>query len=116
MSHALTGLSFGEIARQSASSSPILEKRKHEFHELTYPTFRPTFLSKARKQHSSPFLSFWGAIISVDISVAINILNQSPTLSVREEQGLTHYAPKIENYAFGTAPKTDYYAPNYARL
>ena len=41
MSHTLTGFSSGEIAPQSGSSIP--EKRKHEFDELTYPTFRPTF-------------------------------------------------------------------------
>ena len=41
MSPTLSGMSSGEIAPQSGSS--ILEKRKHEFDELTYPTFRPTF-------------------------------------------------------------------------
>ena len=80
MSHTLTGTSSREIAPQSGSSIP--EKRKHEFDELTYPTFRPTF-SQQSKQHSSPFLFFSGAVLSGGhIGVAINTLNQSPTLSV----------------------------------
>lgn len=55
MSHTVTGLSSGEIARQSHSSIP---EKKKESDELTYPTFRPTFLSakQASKQHNSPFL------------------------------------------------------------
>ena len=67
MSHALTGLSFGEIARQSASS--ILEKQKHEFHELTYPTFRPTFSQQSKEAAQQPLCLFSGAIISMDILV-----------------------------------------------
>ena len=83
MSHNLTGLSSGEIAPQSCSSIP--DKRKHEFDERTYPTFRPTF-SQQSKQQSSLFLIFSSAVISGGhISVAINTLNQSPTLSVGEE-------------------------------
>ena len=83
MSHNLTGLSSGEIAPQSCSSIP--DKRKHEFDERTYPTFRPTF-SQQSKQQSSLFLFFSSAVISGGhISVAINTLNQSPTLSVGEE-------------------------------
>ena len=83
MSHTLTGLSSGEVAPQSCSSIP--EKRKHEFDERTYPTFRPTF-SQQSKQQSSLFLLFSSAVISGGhISVAINTLNQSPTLSVGEE-------------------------------
>ena len=86
MSRTRTGLSSGEIAAQSGSSIP--EKRKHDFDELTYPAFRPTF-SQQSKQHSSPFL---GAVISGGhISVAINTLNQSPTLSVREENPIKTY-------------------------
>ena len=88
MSHtALTGLSSGEVALQSGSSIP--KKRKHEFDELTYPTFHPTFSQQSKQaaqQHSSPFSLFSGAVISGGhISVAINTLNQSPTLSVREK-------------------------------
>ena len=60
MSHTLAGLSSGEIAPQSGSSIP--EKRKHEFDELTYHlsniNFVQLFLSKASRQHSSPFLFF----------------------------------------------------------
>ena len=84
MSHILTGLSSGEIASQSDSFIP--EKRNHEFYELTYLTFRPTF-SQQSKQAAQQLLSlFSGAVISGEhISVAINTLNQSPTLSVREE-------------------------------
>ena len=84
MSHTLTGLSSGEIAPQSGSSIP--EKRKHEFHELTYPTFRPTFSQQSKQAAQQPLSLFSGAVISGGhISVAINALNQSPTLSVREE-------------------------------
>ena len=54
MSHTLTGLSSAEIAPQSCSSIP--EKRKHEFDEHTYPTFRPTF-SQQRKQAAKQPLS-----------------------------------------------------------
>ena len=74
MSHTLTGMSSREITPQSGSSIP--EKRKHEFDELTYPTFCPFFLSKASKQHSSPFLFFSGAVLSGGhIGAAINTLN-----------------------------------------
>ena len=64
MSHALTGLSFGEIARQS-------EKQKHEFHELTYPypTFRPTFSQQSKEAAQQSLSLFSGAIISVDMLV-----------------------------------------------
>ena len=62
MFHTLTVLILGEIVPQSGSSIP--EKRKHEFDELTYPTFRPTF-SQQNKQGVQPPLSlFWGAVIS----------------------------------------------------
>ena len=77
MSPTLTGMSSGEIDPQSGSSIP--EKRKHKFDELTYPTF-----SQQSKQAAQQTLSlFWGDIISGGhIGVAINTLNQSPTLSV----------------------------------
>ena len=79
MSHTLTGTSSREIAPQSGSSIP--EKRKHEFDELNYPTFRPTFSHWQAAQQ--PLSLFWGAVISGGhIGVAINTLNQSPTLSV----------------------------------
>ena len=82
MSHTLTGTSSREIAPQSGSSIP--EKRKHEFDELNYPTFRPTFSHWQAAQQ--PLSLFWGAVISGGhIGVAINTLNQSPTLSVWEE-------------------------------
>ena len=78
-SHTLTGFSSEEIAPQSGSSIP--EKRKHEFDELNYPTFRPTFSHWQAAQQ--PLSLFWGAVISGGhIGVAINTLNQSPTLSV----------------------------------
>ena len=48
MSHSLTGLSIGEIARQSGSSIP--EKRKQEFDELTYTIFR-LFLFSGGEKH-----------------------------------------------------------------
>ena len=89
VSHTLTGLSSGEIAPQSGSSIP--EKRKHEFDELTYPTFRPTFSQQSKQAAQQPLSLFSGAVISGGHiingghSVAINTLNQSPTLSVREE-------------------------------
>jgi len=80
MSHTLTGLSSGEIAPQSGSSIP--EKRKHEFDELTYPTFRPTFSQQSKQAAQQPLSLFSGAVIrGGHISVAINTLNQSPTLS-----------------------------------
>ena len=84
MSHTLTGLSSGEIAPQSGSFIP--EKRKHEFDELTYPTFRSTF-SQQSKQAVQQLLSLFSrAVVSGGhVSVPINTLNQSPTLSVREE-------------------------------
>ena len=76
MSHTLAGLSSGEIAPQSGS----------------YPTFRPTF-SQQSKQAAQHFVSlFSGAVISGGhFSVAINTLNQSPTLSVREENSSKTY-------------------------
>ena len=81
ISHTLTGFSSGEIAPQSGSSIP--EKRKHEFDELTYPTFRPTFSQQSKQAAKQTLSLFWGAIISGGhIGVAINTLNQSPTLSV----------------------------------
>ena len=81
MSHTLTGFSSGEIAPQSGSSIP--QKRKHEFDELTYPTFRPTFSQQSKQAAQQTLSLFWGAIISEGhIGVAINTLNQSPTLSV----------------------------------
>ena len=85
MSHTLTGLSSGEkAAPQSGSSIP--EKRKHEFDELTNPTFRPTFSQQSKQVAQQPLSLFSGAVISGGhISVAINTLNQSPTLSVREQ-------------------------------
>ena len=84
MSHTLTGVSSGEIAPKSGSSIP--EKRKHSFDELTNPTFRPPFSQQSKKGAQQPLSLFSGAVISGGhISVAINALNQSPTLSVREE-------------------------------
>jgi len=63
-----------------------MEKRKHEFYELTYPTFRPTFSQQSKQAAQQPLSLFSGAVISRGhISVAINNLNQSHTLSVREE-------------------------------
>ena len=86
MSHTLTGLSSGEIAPQSGSSISIPEKRKQEFDELTYPTFRPTFSQQNKQVAQQPLSLFSGAVISGGhISVALNTLNESPTLSVREE-------------------------------
>ena len=74
-------MSSGEIAPQSGSS--ILEKRKHEFDELTYPTFRPTFSQQSKQAAQQPVSLFFGAVLSGGhIGVAINTLNQSPTLSV----------------------------------
>ena len=71
ISHTLTGLSSGEIAPQSGSSIP--EKRKHEFDELTYPTFRPTFSQQSKQAAQQPLSLFSGAVISEGhISVAIN--------------------------------------------
>ena len=83
--HTLTGLSSGEIAPQSRSSN-IPEKRKQEFDELTYPTFRPTFSQQSNQAAQQPLCLFSGAVISGGrISVAINTLNQSPKLSLRSE-------------------------------
>jgi len=82
MSHTLTRLSSGEIAPQSGSSIP--EKGKHEFDELTHPIFRPTFSQQSKQAAQQP-LSLGTVISGGHISVAINTLNQSPTLSVREE-------------------------------
>ena len=85
MFHTLTGLSSGEIAPQSRSSN-IPEKRKQEFDELTYPTFRPTFSQQSNQAAQQPLSLFSGAVISGGrISVAINTLNQSPKLSLRSE-------------------------------
>ena len=79
MSHTLTGTSSREIAPQSSSSIP--EERKHEFDEINYPTFRPTFSHWQAAQQ--PLSLFWSAVISGGhIGVAMNTLNQSPTLSV----------------------------------
>ena len=47
MSHTLIGLSSAERTRQSGSS--ILEKRKHAFDELIYPTFHPTFSQQSKQ-------------------------------------------------------------------
>ena len=81
MSHTLTGFSSGEIAPQSGSSIP--KKRKHEFDELTHPTFPPTFSQQSKQAAQQPLSLFSGVIISGGhIGVAINTLNQSPTLSV----------------------------------
>ena len=86
MSHTLTGLRSGEIAAQSGWEFSSPEKRKHEFDELTYPTFRPTFSQQSKQAAQQLFSLFSGAVISGGhISVTINTLNQSPTLSVREE-------------------------------
>ena len=72
MSPTLTRISSGEIAPQSGSSIP--EKRKHEFDELTYPTFRPTFSQQSKQAAQQTLSLFWGAIISGGhIGVAINI-------------------------------------------
>ena len=85
MFHTLTGLSSGEIAPQSRSSN-IPEKRKQEFDEITYPTFRPTFSQQSNEAAPQPLSLFSGAVISGGrISVAINTLNQSPKLSLRSE-------------------------------
>ena len=84
MSHTLTGLSSAERAPQSGSFIP--EKRKHKFDELTHPTFRPTFSQQSKQEAQQPLSLFLGAVISGGhISVTINTLNQSPILSVREE-------------------------------
>ena len=84
MSHTLTGLSSGEIAPQSGSSIP--EKRKLEFDELTNPTFCPTFSLQSKQAAQQTLSLFSGTVISGrHVSVAINTLNQSLTLSVREE-------------------------------
>ena len=80
MSHTLNGMSSGEIVPQSGSSIP--EKRKHEFDELTYPTFRPTLSQQSKQVAQQPLSLFSGAVISEG---HINTLNQSPILSVREE-------------------------------
>ena len=90
MSHNLTGLSSGEIAPQSGSSIP--EKRKQEFNELTYPTFCPTFSQQSKQAAQQPLCLFWGAVIrGGHIMVAINTLNQSSTLSVREVNPIKTY-------------------------
>ena len=77
MSHTLTGLSLGEIAPKSPYSIP--EKIKHEFDEFAYP--------KSKQAAQQPLSLFSGAVISGGhIRAAINTLNQSPTLSVREQK------------------------------
>ena len=60
VSHTLTRLSSGEIAPQSGSSIP--EKRKHEFDELTYPTFRPPFSQQSKQAAQQPISLFSGAV------------------------------------------------------
>ena len=81
MSHTLTGLSSGEIAPQSGSSIP--ERRKHEFDQYPPGTFRPTFSQESKQAAQQPLSLFSGAVISGGHnSVAINTLNQSPTLSL----------------------------------
>ena len=62
MFHTLTGLILGEIAPQSVSSIPA--KKKHEFDELTYPTFRPTFSQQSKQGAQQPLSLFSGAVIS----------------------------------------------------
>lgn len=47
MSHTLIELSSAERTCQSGSS--ILEKRKHAFDELIYPTFHPTFSQQSKQ-------------------------------------------------------------------
>ena len=54
--------------------------------QLTYPTFRPTFSQQSKQAAQQPLSLISGAVISGEqTSVAINTFNQSPTLSVREE-------------------------------
>ena len=72
MCHTFIGLSLGEITPQSGFSIP--EKRKHEFDELTSANISSNFFS-AEQAAQQP----------LSLSVAITTLNQSPTLSVREE-------------------------------
>ncbi|CAH3151359.1 unnamed protein product, partial [Porites lobata] len=73
MSHTLTG----EKSLPQAGSS-IPEKRKHEFDELTHPTFHSTFSQQSKQAAQQPLSLFLGAVISGEhISVAINTLNQS---------------------------------------
>ena len=55
-SHTLTGLSSGEIVPQSGTF--ISEIRKHEFGELTYPTFRPTFSQQSKQTAQQPLSLF----------------------------------------------------------
>jgi len=61
MSHTLTGLNPEEIVLQPGCS--ILDKRKHESDELTYPTFRPTFSQQSKKIAQQPLSLFSGALI-----------------------------------------------------
>ena len=56
MSHTLTGLSSGEIVARFSSSIP--EKTKHEFDELTYPTFRSTFSQQSKQAAQQPLCLF----------------------------------------------------------
>ena len=57
ISHILTGMSLREITPQSGS--PIPEKRKHEFDELTYPTFRPFFSQQSKQAAQQPVSLFF---------------------------------------------------------
>ena len=85
MSHTLTGVWIQEKSLPQAGSS-IAEKRKHEFDKLTHPTFHPTFSQQSKQAAQPPLSLFSGAVISGEhISVAINTLNQSTTLSVPEK-------------------------------
>ena len=85
MSHTLTGVWIQEKSLPQAGSS-IPQKWKHKFDELTHPTFRPTFSQQSKQAAQQPLSLFSGAVISGGhISVAINTLNQSPTLSVPEK-------------------------------
>ena len=87
MSHTLTGPSSGEIAAQSGREFSILEKRKHEFDELAYPTFRPTFSQQRKQAAQQHFSLFSGVVISGGhISVVINTLYQSRNLSLPERK------------------------------
>jgi len=64
MSHTLIGLSSGEIVPQSGSSIP--EKRKHEFDELTYNTFRPTFCLQSKQAAQQPLSLFFRVLLSAE--------------------------------------------------
>ena len=61
-------------------------EKKYELDELTYLTSRTTFSQQSKQAAQQPLSLFSGAVISGGhIGVAINTLNQSPTLSVWEE-------------------------------